>query len=139
MKKVIKTTNFIEAPLDKVWAKVSPGTHMDKWMPIVATCKVEGDKRVCSTHENGVLYETILQSDDDNKIFQYRIDEQSMLPVSGIIGTMTFFEKDDTTQLDWEITFDISEEYESAFQDIKTNTEALYQMAAASLATYANS
>ncbi|MEW7292399.1 SRPBCC family protein [Aquimarina sp. 2304DJ70-9] len=139
MKKTIKTTNFVNAPLDKVWAKVGPGTNMDKWMPIVASCTVDGNKRVCGTHENGTLYETILQSDEENKIFQYRIDEQSMLPVSGIIGTMKLSEKNGGTQLDWDVEFDISEEHEGAFSEIKANTEGLYQMAAASLEEYTNS
>ncbi len=138
MKKTIQTVNQVNAPLDKVWAKVGPGTNMDKWMPIVAACRVEGNKRVCDTHEAGALKETILKSDAVNKVFQYRIDEQSMLPVSNIIGTMTLSEKEGGTQLKWDVEFDISEENIGAFEDIKTNTEGLYQMAAASLAEYAN-
>ncbi len=139
MKKTIKTTNFVDAPLDKVWSKVGPGTHMDKWMPIVTTCTVDGDKRVCGTHESGTLYETILQSDDKKKVFQYRIDKQEMLPVTNIIGTMKLSEKDGGTQLDWDLEFDISEEHEAAFPEIKKNTEGLYQIATGSLAEYANS
>ncbi|WP_299223903.1 SRPBCC family protein [uncultured Aquimarina sp.] len=138
MKKTIQTVNQVNAPLDKVWAKVGPGTNMDKWMPIVATCRVEGDKRICGTHEAGDLKETILKSDDKNKVFQYRIDEQSMLPVTNIIGTMTLSEKNGGTQLNWDVEFDISEENAGAFEEIKTNTEGLYQMAATSLAEYVN-
>lgn len=137
MKKTIQTVNQVNAPLDKVWAKVGPGTNMDKWMPIIATCSVEGDKRVCSTHEGAVLDETI-KADNENKVFKYTIDKQDFMPISNIEGTISLKENGDTTTMHWDVEFDISEENAPAFPEIKQNIEGMYQMASVSLAEFAN-
>ncbi|WP_298545786.1 SRPBCC family protein [uncultured Aquimarina sp.] len=137
MKKTIQTVNEVNAPLDKVWAKVGPGTHMDKWMPIVETCSVEGDKRVCTTPEGATLYETI-QADNQNKVFKYTIDKQDFMPISDIQGTITLKENGNITNMHWDVDFEISEENAPAFSEIKQNIEGIYQMAAASLADFAN-
>lgn len=137
MKKTIQTVNQVNAPLDKVWAKVGPGTHMDKWMPIIATCSVEGNKRVCTTPEGSTLYETI-EADAENKVFKYTIDKQDFMPISNIEGVISLKENDGVTTMHWDVEFDISEENEPAFPEIKQNIEGMYQMAAVSLAEFAN-
>ncbi len=137
MKKTIQTVNQVNAPLDKVWAKVGPGTNMDKWMPIIATCSVEGNKRVCTTPEGATLFETI-EADSENKIFKYTIDKQDFMPISDIVGTITLKENGNATTMHWDVDFDISEENEPAFPEIKQNIEGIYQMAAVSLAEFAN-
>ena len=87
MKKVIKTVNKIDAPLEKVWSRIRTGESVDTWLPIITSCRVEGNKRYCTT-EDGSLNETILRSDDQEKVFQYSIEEQNVFPVTGIVGTM---------------------------------------------------
>ncbi|WP_422858863.1 SRPBCC family protein [Flagellimonas sp. S174] len=136
MKKEIKTTNTVNAPIDKVWAKVGPGTNMDKWMPIIATCSVDGNKRVCTTPEGATLYETI-HSDGENKVFKYTIDKQDFMPISDIEGVIKLEPNGDNTTMHWDVTFDITEENEPAFPEIKQNIEGIYQAAAASLAEFA--
>lgn len=137
MKKTIQTVNEVSAPLDNVWAKVGPGTHMDKWMPIVATCSVEGNKRVCTTPEGATLYETIW-ADNENKVFTYTIDKQDFMPISDIQGTITLKENGSTTLMHWDVNFEISEENAPALPEIKKNIEGIYQMAATRLAEFAN-
>lgn len=137
MKKTVQTVNEVNAPLDKVWAKVGPGTNMDKWMPIIETCSVEGNKRVCTTPEGATLYETI-EADNENKVFKYTIDKQDFMPISDIEGTITLKENGDATTMHWDVDFDISEENAPAFPEIKQNIEGIYQAAAISLAEYAN-
>lgn len=137
MKKEIKTTNTVNATIEKVWAKVGPGTNMDKWMPIIETCSVDGNKRVCTTPEGATLYETI-HSDEENKVFKYTIDKQDFMPINDIKGVITLKPDGDKTTMQWDVTFNITEENEPAFPEIKQNIEGLYQMASVSLAEYAN-
>ncbi len=137
MKKTIETVNQVNAPLEKVWAKVGPGTNMDKWMPIIETCSVEGNKRVCTTPEGATLYETI-QANNENKVFKYTIDKQDFMPISNIEGTITLKENGNATTMHWDVDFDITEENAPAFPEIKQNIEGMYQMAAASLSEFAN-
>ncbi|MDO1501620.1 SRPBCC family protein [Winogradskyella maritima] len=137
MKKRIETVNQVNAPLAKVWAKVEPGTHMDKWMPIIETCSVEGNKRICTTPEGATLHETI-QTDAENKVFKYSIDKQDFMPISDIEGTITLKDNGDNTTMHWDVDFEISKENEPAFPEIKKNIEGIYQMASISLAEFAN-
>ncbi len=137
MKKRIETVNQINAPVDKVWSKVGPGTHMDKWMPIIATCSVDGNKRICTTPEGATLHETI-EADAENKVFKYSIDKQDFMPISDIKGTITLKENGNQTIMHWDVDFEISEENEATFPEIKKNIEGIYQMAASSLSEFAN-
>lgn len=136
MKKVIKTTNKIEAPIDQIWAHVRTGEGVDTWLPIITSCRVEGNKRYCTTAE-GKLDETILKSDDQEKVFQYSISKQELFPVTDIVGTMRLEAvNDQQTQLHWDIEFDIEDE--SLFPGIKEGIEGLYAAGAAGLGQLAN-
>ena len=136
MKKFIQTVNTIEAPVDAVWAQIRTGENVDTWLPIITSCRVEGNKRYCTT-EDGALDETILKSDDQEKVFQYAIGEQNLFPVTGIKGTMRLREVDEqTTNLFWDLEFDLQDE--NLFGDIKEGIEGLYTAGALGLGQLAN-
>jgi len=131
MKKEIKTTNRIDAPIDQVWEHLRTGENVNSWLPIITSCRLEGNNRICST-ENGELEETILKSDDDTKTFQYSIEKQNMFPIENILGTMKLNEVgQDQTDLHWDISFSLEDE--SLFTAIKEGIEGVYQMGAAGL------
>ena len=54
--------------------------------------------------------ETILKIDHDQKLFQYSIDKQPLLPIENIIGTMKVTEMNDKTELSWNVDFTIQDE-----------------------------
>jgi len=54
--------------------------------------------------------ETILKIDHDQKLFQYSIDKQPLLPIENIIGTMKVTETNDKTELSWNVDFTIQDE-----------------------------
>lgn len=143
MKKVIETTHQINAPLEEVWANVRTGAEWEKWMPMVASSEIDGEgtgaRGVCHTHEGGDLNETIVKSDDQEKVFIYRIDEQSMIPVTGIEGNMKFSASGEGTKLDWSVQMEIAEENEAGFAEIKKMTEEVYAASAANLGQLVNS
>lgn len=135
MKKLIQTVNKIEAPIEQLWAQIRTGKNVDTWLPIITSCRVEGNKRYCTT-EDGDLDETILRSDDQQKVFQYAIDKQNIFPVTGIIGTMKLEAIDEqSTNLLWDVQFDIADE--SQFPPIKEGIEGLYAMGAQGLGALA--
>lgn len=136
MKKLIQTANKIDAPIEKVWAHIRTGEGVNTWLPIITTCRVEGNKRYCTT-ENGSLDETILKSDDQAKVFQYAIEKQDVFPVSDIKGTMRLeqISANETTLL-WDVEFDIQDE--AIFPEIKQGIEGIYAAGAAGLGQLAN-
>jgi carbon monoxide dehydrogenase subunit G len=123
MKKTIATSHIINAPIEKVWANISKATGVDEWLPVITACRLDGNKRVCST-EQGDMNETILKIDNDQKIFQYAIDEQPLLPIADVIGTMQVFEQDNHTKLNWNLEFTLQDE--TMYGIVKQAVEGMY-------------
>ena len=113
---------------------------MDKWLPVITACKLEGEgegaKRICEL-EQGNMLETILKVNDEEKIFQYSIDEQPLLPIENVKGTMQVVAKDKTTELLWDLEFTLSDE--SLFPMVKEAIEGLYAAGANGLEKLSNS
>lgn len=82
---------------EAAWRILKTGTNLQKWIPIIATCELIGNgagaKRTCTTPDRKVLQETILLVDNSNKIFNYRIDEQDMMPLKNYVGTVSVLER----------------------------------------------
>lgn len=123
MTQTISTKHTINAPINKVWANISKSTGVNEWLPVITACKLDGDKRICST-EQGDMNETILKVDNDNKLFQYAIDSQPLLPIGNIIGTMQVFELEGKTQLNWDLNFTIQDE--NMLPMVKQAIEGMY-------------
>lgn len=77
----------INAHPEAVWKLISSAKDVDKWLAPITSCRVEGNKRYCTT-ANGGFEEDILDVDHDTWTFSYAIHEQNMLPVSHIKGAM---------------------------------------------------
>ncbi|MEO0508216.1 MAG: SRPBCC family protein [Bacteroidota bacterium] len=139
MKKTIETSHYINAPLAKVWENVKSGENWENWVVLIKDSKMngtgEGATRICHTHENGDLYETITKVDDHNKVFQYRIDKQEMVPASTVVGTLIFSEEGKGTRLDWVAELNLIEGGEEAFPQIKEMTGQMYAASAQALET----
>lgn len=123
MTQTISTKHILNAPIDKVWANISKATGVNEWLPVIIACKLDGDKRICSTQQ-GDMNETILKIDSENKLFQYAIDSQPLLPIENIIGTMQVFEMEGKTQLHWDLNFTIKEE--EMLPMVKQAVEGMY-------------
>ena len=136
MKKRIETTHELDANLDQVWSNVRTGAAWEKWLPILSDSKIDGEgkgaKRVCKMHDGNELFETILESDDEQKLFQYKIDKQSFMPISDIIGTMKFSQNGVGTLLEWNVEFEV--ESDEIFNQVKPGIEEIYQTSSQKLA-----
>ncbi|WP_299245984.1 SRPBCC family protein [uncultured Aquimarina sp.] len=138
-KKKIETSHLVNAPVEKVWANISKASGVHEWLPMIETCSLEGQgegaKRVCTT-ENGVLNETILKIDHENKTFQYAIDEQTLFPISDIVGTMSVRNDKGKTILDWNLDFSLEDE--NIFSIIEQAIAGMYAAGAAGLEKTSN-
>lgn len=123
MKKTIETSHIINAPIEKVWANISKARGVNEWLPVITACRLDGNKRVCTT-EQGDMNETILKIDNDQKIFQYAIDEQPLLPIADIIGTMQVLAQDNNTKLNWNLEFTLQDE--TMYEMVKQAVEGMY-------------
>ena len=127
MKKTIETTHSLNANSEKVWKTISKASGVNEWLPIITSCSLEGNKRICTT-EQGDLKETILKIDNDNKVFKYAIDEQPLLPIQNVVGTMQVISNENSTELIWNMDFDIEDENQLPM--VKQAVEGLYQTGA---------
>ena len=136
MKKQIKTVNEIAAPTNQIWEHLRTGKGVNLWLPIITSCRVEGNKRFCTT-EDSQLEETILESDDLNKVFKYSIEKQDLFPVTNIVGRMQLVPVNETTsKLHWDVEFNIEDE--THFPQIKEGIEQVYAMGAKGLEELTN-
>ena len=90
--KTIAITQSVPRPADAVWQLIRSGRDVHRMMPdVIETCRVEGSgpgaRRYCSTKQ-GPIAETILCVEDDARLFRYRIDEQSMMPLENYEGSI---------------------------------------------------
>lgn len=136
MKKTIETTHVLAASLEGVWKNVRTGAAWERWLPILADSKMEGEgrgaKRVCKLHDGNELFETILESDDRKKLFSYSIDQQSFMPIKDVVGTMQFSETANGTQLQWNVEFEVASE--DIFEQVKPGIEEIYATSSQKLA-----
>jgi hypothetical protein len=90
--KTIAVTQCLSRPADVVWELIRSGRDVHRMMPgVIETCRVEGTgpgaRRYCTTKQ-GPLAETILCVEEDARLFRYRIDEQSMMPLENYEGSI---------------------------------------------------
>lgn len=130
MKKTVTTLHTLNAPSSKVWANISKATGVNEWLPVITACRLDGDKRICST-EQGEMNETILKVNDENRVFQYSIDSQPLLPIENAIGTMQVKERGEQTHLQWDLEFTLKDE--SLFDRVKQAVEEMYAVGATGL------
>ena len=138
MKKV-DVSQKVNVPAVNIWNILRTGTGLDKWLPIIATCKLEGKgagaKRICTTPDGKTLKETILLVDDTNKVFKYGIDEQDMLPTKNYVGTVSVSESNGQTEVRWTADFDMT--IEDAWPEVEKGLTDILTMAITSLASAA--
>ena len=101
------------------WEIIGAVSGVDQWMaPMITSCRVEGDKRICGT-EGGEFEEDIIKVDHENRVFQYGIPEQHMIPVENILGTMKVHESvDNQAIVEWFWTFDVQEAQEAEAKEM---------------------
>lgn len=113
-----KVSVNINVSAEKAWEIIGAVNGVDKWLAPIETCRIEGDKRYCTTEEGG-FEEDILKVDHENKELHYAIPEQNMMPVSNILGMMKVRKSDEENSVvDWKWAFDVEENSEEQAKEM---------------------
>ncbi len=113
---MIKSASIIVVPVDistnKAWNIIGAVDGVDKWFaPLITTCEVNGDTRVCGL-ENGVTFtESIILVDHTNMIFRYDIPSQPLIPMTNLSASMRVIAgADGKTYIEWAGNYDVKPE-----------------------------
>ncbi|TNE65085.1 MAG: SRPBCC family protein [Bacteroidetes bacterium] len=119
MKKSIQTiAATINATPEDTWTIIGAVDGVDKWLAPITACRVDGDKRYCSTDE-GSFEEDILQVSHENRLLRYAIPEQHMIPVQNILGQMNVLEAPGGKAIvTWTWEFDVEEDKEQEAKEM---------------------
>lgn len=105
----VKESIEINAPADKVWAKV--GNYGDmSWLPAIAKTEVEGKadeagaKRVLTLQDGGKVNETLTTYDAAGMLMKYEITE-SVLPLREYSATIKVEASGDKSIVTWRAMF----------------------------------
>jgi len=101
----IHTIHVLSQPIEKIWQIISSSVNIEKWHPLVYSCSVEAQMRICKT-EQGDLKEEILVNDQLTKTYKYLIHPQNIYPVKDyILCTIRIAEGKQGTLFMWDIEF----------------------------------
>ena len=126
--KTVSVSKRIAAPAQVAWSIVRTGAEMHRWVPAITECRLEGEgvgaKRICVL-AGQEIEETIATVDDDTRVFQYRIHRQSMMPVTGILGTIHVTELGPAeAEVLWFVNFELLDC--AAWGSVKQGIEDIY-------------
>lgn len=92
MKEIVGASGVINVQAERVWKVISSLGGLDKWMPVVSFCRVEGSgagaKRYCTLANGAEIKERIDEVDQKLMRVRYSITEAA-LPLKGYVGTVT--------------------------------------------------
>lgn len=130
--KTVAVTRLVAQPAEAIWRLVRSGKDVHRILPgVIETCRLEGEgagaRRFCGTKQ-GPLEETILYVDDNAKLFRYRIDRQSMMPLEHYEGTVHVSDLGSRgAEVLWFATYDLLDE--QANTPVREGLVGLFQTA----------
>lgn len=102
-------TKKLDASTDKAWEAIRNIEGLDRWFPIIGSCRVEGSGVGALRHmtlEGGQITDLIEAVDDERKRFVY-LRTTSPFPVTHYRGTVEIFDSyDGRAVLSWTIDFE---------------------------------
>jgi hypothetical protein len=99
-------------PARAVWDLISQADGVDRWLPLIASCRIEGSgpgaRRFCTTAHGHRIEETITVIDHATHVFQYRIARLDFLPIENVRATIHVAEAaDGRCQALWLANYDL--------------------------------
>jgi uncharacterized protein YndB with AHSA1/START domain len=106
----VKLVRTINVDANTVWATISAGDGLDKWMPAITECRVEGSgagaTRYCTMADGAKLTERLLEVNHDRRRFKCGIDEHP-LPAKNIVGAVDILDLGKgKSEVSWSAGFD---------------------------------
>ena len=87
----VSVTRTIAVAPDAAWSEIRSVGGLERWVPIVQTCEVEGSGvgavRKCGLGDGAFVFEKVEAIDEAQRVFSYSITE-SPLPLVDYVGRM---------------------------------------------------
>lgn len=99
------------------WRIIGAVDGVDKWLAPIQACRVEGNRRYCTTEE-GEFLEDILNVDHEKRILEYTIPSQNMMPAENILGHMQVLEEEGKATIEWAWNFDVEASNEAMVKEM---------------------
>lgn len=105
---VIRTIN---ARAEEVWETLREFNRVQKFLPLVASCTVEGygvgARRVCTLQDGTKVFERLVTLNEKKRVIRYSI-VQSHLPFESYLGTIKVRDVGHhKCEIEWSSTFDV--------------------------------
>ena len=129
-KETVAVIKVVDGTADALWRFIRGGGDVHRILPgVIETCRVEGfgagARRYCDSKQ-GPLEETILCVNDDARLFRYRIDRQSMMPLEHYEGSLHVTDLgNQRSEVLWFATYDLLDR--SAAAPVRDGLTDLFQ------------
>jgi uncharacterized protein YndB with AHSA1/START domain len=109
----VNVTKLLKAPSESVWKAIRSIGGLERWFPLIDTCRLEGEGvgavRIMGLAGGGEIRDRILEIADSDRLTRYH-RFQSPFPVKSYIGTVEVRDADDRgTVISWEVRVDVAE------------------------------
>ncbi|HEY8096618.1 MAG TPA: SRPBCC family protein [Methylobacter sp.] len=112
MIETVNVTKIIALPTDKAWQAIAQIVGLDRWFPVITSCRVTGcdvgATRLMSLTSGEEIIDRIESIDHQTRRFQYnRI--KSPFPVNRYLGTVDVCKiGPDSSEISWTVEIDVS-------------------------------
>lgn len=131
MIEIANVTKTVAAPSDKVWSAIRSIGGLDRWFPIIETCRVEGagvgTVRILGLVGGGEMRDRIIEISDADRRLRYDRYE-SPIPVEEYLGAVEVLgAPGNSSKVSWTVRMVTSPAKEELLQDVlasvfKTNS-----------------
>lgn len=98
----IRKTIDVKATTDQVWSKISDVGNIGNLIGFLQDSQIEGDDRICTTSDGGIIKEKIISVDENLKRVVYSITE-SPLNMEFHVAIMELEEIEGGVRLNWTV------------------------------------
>lgn len=114
MSETVTIAKTVAVDCDKVWSAISSIGGLDRWFPIISTCRVEGDgvgaTRIMTLVDGAEMRDRVLEIDHTAKRFRYE-RPQLPFPVRNYVGTVKVRDVGGSkSEVSWIVSFDGEQE-----------------------------
>jgi hypothetical protein len=114
----VDVARTIDVSSGKAWAVIRAIGGLERWFPVIATCRVEGEGvgaiRILGLGDGGEIRDRILEIDDATRRLRY-LRIQHPFPVRSYEGTVVVRDVGNgRSELVWSVAIDVDEEAHAA-------------------------
>lgn len=114
MLEILNVTKTIASQSDQVWSAISSIGGLDRWFPIISSCRVEGAGvgaiRILTLADGAEMRDRVLEIDHAARRFRYE-RTHSPFPVNKYLGTIDVRDSAGSeSEVSWTVNLDVTAE-----------------------------